>query len=69
MRLAARAEGCGSIAEGEFRGSVVEAINKYDISSLINIYLCNSIRRSYRDRFPYEYDRLIKLCILHVFVI
>ena len=39
MRLTARAEGCGSIAEGEFRGSVVEAINKYDISSTICIYI------------------------------
>ena len=35
MRLAARAEGCGSTAEGEFRESVVEAINKYVISSII----------------------------------
>ena len=35
MRLAARAEGCGSTAEGEFRESVVEAINNYVISSII----------------------------------
>ena len=39
MRLAARAEGCGSIAEGEFRGSAVEAINKYNISSILYIYI------------------------------
>ena len=38
MRLAARAEGCGSIAEGEFRGSVVETINKYDIFSIVYLY-------------------------------
>ena len=42
MRLAARAEGCGSIAEGEFRGSVVEAINKYDIFFIIHIYMHRS---------------------------
>ena len=57
MRLAARAEGCGSIAEGEFRGSVVEAKNKYDTSAIIYIYIHMSIHRSYRDRFTYEYDR------------
>ena len=58
MRLAARAEGCGSIAEGEFRGSVVEAINKYDISSTICIYIYIYIlHRSHRDRFTYKYDR------------
>ena len=40
MRLAACAEGCGSIAEGEFCGSVVEAKNKYGISSFfIYIYI------------------------------
>ena len=53
MRLAARTEGCGSIAEGEFRGSVVEAINKYDISSITYIY----IHTSHRDRFTNMIDR------------
>ena len=28
VRVAARAEGCGSIAEGKFRGSVMDAIEK-----------------------------------------
>ena len=28
MGVAARAEGCGSTAEGKFRGSVVEAIKR-----------------------------------------
>ena len=57
MRLAARAEGCGSIAEGEFRGSAEETINKYDIYLLyIHIHM-HIIHRSYRDRFTYEYDR------------
>ena len=55
MRLAARAEGCGSIAEGEFCGSVVETINKYDIFSLKekNIHIEIDSHTNMTDRYSY----------------
>jgi hypothetical protein len=48
VRVAARAEGCGSIAEGKFRGSVVEALKNTIFIIYIYIYI---------DRFTYKHDR------------
>ena len=55
MRLAARAEGCGSIAEGEFRGSVVETINKCNIYIYYCIYYIHILIYVYISMYTYLY--------------
>ena len=71
MRVAARAEGRGSIAEGKFRGSVVEATFIYiyiyihkntDIIHTKKIDIDTDIIR-YRYRYRYRYSSTRGFCL------